>query len=180
MKRISELALLGRPLNVRSIQISEPTLASAAERHFDSWADALAATGIDPSRCTRRVPTWTPDRVVRALRQMHRDGHAINHAAVRCHSLSRAAVKLFGSWDAALREAGLDPAGIRRRRQLWTDEGIIADLRQKHRCGEPLNAKDVQPRSIFRAARRLFGSWDAALTAAGLDPSTIRRDRQGG
>ena len=176
-ERISELALLGRPLNYGAVAISEATLVSAAGRHFDSWTDALVAAGIDPSRWTLRVPTWTPDRVVQTIQQMYRDGQPINHFAVRGNSLSGAAVKLFGSWEAALREAGIDPADVRLYRKPWTAEELIAELRRKHHCGEPLNARDVRPNHIRRPACRLFGSWDAALIAAGLNPATIRRNR---
>lgn len=180
IKRIAELDSLGRPLNVRAIQISEATLAGAAERYFDSWADALAAAGVDPSRWTLRVPTWTPKRVVQAIQQMQRDGARINHAAVARNSLSQAAVKIFGSWDAALRAAGIDPQAVRVYRRPWTADEIITELRQKHECGDPLNARDVRPNHIRRPACRQFGSWDAALAAAGLDPATIRGNTRRG
>jgi hypothetical protein len=180
IERIAELACLGRPLNVRAIQISESTLASAADRYFDSWTDALAAAGVNPSRWTLRVPTWTPKRVARTIQQMHRDGTPLNHAAVRRNSLSRAAVKLFGSWDAALREAGIDPETVRVYRSPWTAEELVAELRRKHESGEPLNARDVRPNHIRRPACRLFGSWDAAIAAAGLDPAAIRGNSRRG
>lgn len=180
IERIGELASQGRPLNLHAIQISEATLASAADRYFDSWADALAAAGVDPALWTLRVPAWTPKRVVQTIQQMHRTGLPVNHAAVRRNSLSRAAVKIFGSWDEALRTAGIDPQTVRVYRKPWTADELIAELRRKHRCGEPLNAKDVRPNHIRRPACRLFGSWDGALVAAGLDPATIRGNTRRG
>ncbi|MBN1360324.1 MAG: hypothetical protein JW993_07025 [Sedimentisphaerales bacterium] len=180
IERIAELASLGRPLNVRAIQVSEATLASAADRYFDSWADALAAAGVDPSLWMLRVPTWTPQRVVQAIQRLQRDGTRLNHAALARNSLSQAAVKIFGSWDAALREAGIDPETVRVYRKPWTAEELIAELRRKHECDEPLNARDVRPNHIRRPACRLFGSWDAALAAAGLDPATIRGNTRRG
>ena len=180
IKRITELAELGHPLNVRAIQISEATLASAADRYFDSWADALASAGVDPSDWQRRIPTWTRDRVVDVIQQLHCDGKPINHAAVRRNSLSQAGVKLFGSWDAALQQAGIDPADVRIYRKPWTAEELVRELRRKYAAGEPVNAKDVRPNHIRRPACRLFGSWDAALVAAGLDPNVIRGNRRHG
>ena len=59
----------------------------------------------------------------------------------------------------------------------WTAEALIEEIRRKHRAGEPLNARDVTPNWIRRPAGRLFGSWDAALAAAGLDPMEIRGNR---
>ena len=76
-----------------------------------------------------------------------------------------------------LRAAGIDPASVRRRRRAWTAQEVVKEIRRKSRAGEPLNAMDVRPPGIRGAASRLFGSWNAALRAAGLDPARIRRNR---
>ncbi len=175
--RILQLDTLGLPLNAGAVQRNEATLASAASRWFRSWADALQAAGIDPELWRRRVPTWTRERVVAAIRQIRDEGGKLNHAAVGRSSLSRAAVDLFGCWDAALRAAGIDPDQVRVYRRPWTAQTLVTEIRRKHRAREPLNARDVSPNWIRRPACRLFGSWDAALAAAGLDPMTIRGKR---
>jgi len=177
IERIMQRDALGMPLNAATVQRTEATLSSAAARWFDSWADALDAAGIDPTLWPRRIPKWTPAQVVATIRKIHSEGGKLNHAAVGRKSLSRAAVSLFGCWDAALRAAGIDPGQIRVYRAPWTAESLVKEIRKKHEAGEPLNAKDVCPSQIRRPACRLFGSWDAALVAAGLDPNTIRRNR---
>jgi hypothetical protein len=88
-------------------------------------------------------------------------------------------VLLLGSWDAALEAAGLDPDDIRVYRKPWTREEIILEIQRKHRQGEALNAKDVSPHSLRSRGTVFFGSWDAALTIAGLDPSKIRKKNSG-
>lgn len=176
IERIQQRHAEALPVSGSAVQRSESRLANAAYRYFDSWADALAAAGIEPYR--RRAPTWTCERVIEAIQQRHRQGAPLNHAAVRSHSLSRAAVTLFGSWDAALQQAGIDPAAVRRYRKPWTRDELLEELRRKHAAGEPLNAKDVRPNHIRRPAARLFGSWEAALVAAGLDPETIRNNKR--
>lgn len=115
------------------------------------------------------MPDWTAERVVAAIRQIQQEGGRLNHAAVRRNSLSRAAVNLFGSWDAALQAAGIDAGAVRRCRKPWTRESMVQEIQRKHRAGEPLNAKDVSPEGMRMAARRLFGSWPAALRAAHVE-----------
>lgn len=178
IKRIRQLAAVNKPLHARAIQLSEATLASAASRYFASWDEALTAAGIAPSTCRRRRANWTREQVIAAIHAVRDEGGRLNHAAVGRSSLSRAAVDLFGSWDDALLAAGIAPGEVRVHRKPWTRSTIIAEIRRKHAAGEALNAKDVSPNWVRRPARRLFGSWDAALSAAGLDPNEIRGKRR--
>jgi hypothetical protein len=177
IKRIRQLSAEGHVLTCGVLQKIEATLPSAAYRYFATWDDALAAAGIDPALWRRRVPTWTRERVIAAIHVIRDRGGRLNHAAVGRSSMSRAAVLLFGCWDAALRAAGLDPGAVRRWRKPWTADELIAELQRKHKAGEALNARDVSPTMLRRAADRLFGSWDSALAAAGLDPARIRKNR---
>jgi hypothetical protein len=178
IQRIREKDALGQPLNALAVQREEATLAGAADRWFGSWYDALEAAGINPEQWRRRRPTWTRESAIEEIQRAHRAGRKLNHAAWKGHSLSRAVVDLFGGWDAALEAAGLDPGLVRVYRKPWTGEDLLAEIRRKHAAGEPLNAKDVQPNHIRRPACRMFGSWDAALVAAGLEPSRIRGNRR--
>lgn len=78
-------------------------------------------------------------------------------------------VWLFGDWDTALRAAGLDPKTIRMCTS-WTQEKIATELRLMHNHGFPLMARYVLKNraSVFSGARRQFGSWANALSAAGV------------
>jgi hypothetical protein len=83
-------------------------------------------------------------------------------------------VSLFGSFGAALEAAGFQPRG-----RVWTRAEIISALREWSQLhGRPPVCKDWQcttdehPGS--RAVGSLFGSWSAALTAAGLRPDWPR------
>jgi len=176
IQRIRQLAAEGRPLNCGAIQRIDAGLANVAIRLFDSWGDALEAAGVDSAVWKRRVPAWTRETVIAAIKAIREEGGKLNHAAVRRMSLSHSAVCLFGSWDSALDAAGIDPKKVRLSRRAWTAETLIQEIQRKHRAGEPVNAKDVSPSWIRRSARRIFGSWNAALEAAGLDPDEIRKD----
>ncbi|MBM4018924.1 MAG: hypothetical protein FJ288_11445 [Planctomycetes bacterium] len=180
IESILRLAVEGRPLNAAAVQKAEPNLASAALRWFRSWDEALDAAGIAPARWTRRVPTWTRERVIRAIQSIHAGGRSVSHAALRRNSVTRAATLLFGSWDAALRAACLDPETVRLHREPWTPDEVVREIRRKARACEPLNAKAVSPYSLRRRGRVFFGSWDAALSAAGLDPAKVRKSKSRG
>jgi hypothetical protein len=64
-----------------------------------------------------------------------------------------------------------------RRGRHWTRKKLVAELRRLHRAGQRLSRRDV-PVRLYEAGRRLFGSWEAALAAAGLsyeEATGIRR-----
>jgi hypothetical protein len=177
VERIQKRCALRLPLNAKAVQRDHPTLASAAQRWFGSWANALVAAGVDPSQWRMRAPKWTPEQIIDEIQRLRHCGTPLHLSANHGKSLTRAAAMLFGSWDGALQQAGLDPTKIRRYRKPWTREELLQEIRRKHAAGEPLNAGDVCPNHIQRVAWRFFGSWDAALAAAGLDPKTIRKLR---
>lgn len=121
----------------------------------------------------RQGRLWTPERILGEILRRARDGAALNLSAVGRERplLVWEAVRHFGSWKRALRAAGLDPERFALRRR-WTSETLLGELRRLHAGGIPLTgpACDRQVRGISQAARRLFGTWRAALRAARLDP----------
>jgi hypothetical protein len=81
--------------------------------------------------------------------------------------LATAAFRRFGSRHAAQVAAGIIPADAPRRCSL-TRQGVIHALLARHRQGRMLTA-DANLDLVDRA-RRLFGTWNGALEAAGLTP----------
>lgn len=175
IRRIRQLAQEGRALNSAAIQQSESDVMGAAVRHFGSWSKALVAAGFDPDRCRMQLPPWTRKRLTKAIGDIHSKGGRLNPGAPEIASMKGAAKRLFGSWDAALRSAELDPKEIRRHRKPWTAKAVLDEIRRRHCAGEALNCRHVLRSSLWNGAVRHFGSWDAALTAGGLDPGQIRR-----
>jgi hypothetical protein len=128
---------------------------------------------------------WTPEYVLDRMAELHRRKFPLNFKWAKKHEIALNAQALlhFGSWDEALRRIGLDPADIRLFRPTWRGRSrwvradkraIIAELRRRKTVGEPLSWKTILPTAAGPAllvrARKLFGSWSAALAAAGLDP----------
>lgn len=148
----------------------DQSLFSAAVRHFGNWHNALRAAGLDAEALPYQK--WTRERVLDAMRARRREGHA-NIRAVD-PALAGAASRLFGSWDRALEEAELAPPPRR-----WTKRRVIEAIQDARvRCG-PLRIAGAGDKRLAAAAKRHFGSWPAAVAAAGLaehcpPPATTR------
>jgi hypothetical protein len=128
---------------------------------------------------------WSPEYVLDRMAELHRRKFPINSDSVREreNALFNQAIKHFGSWDIAVRRIGLDPAQIRLFRPTWrgispwrrsSKTAIIAELRHRKKAKEPISWKKIVhtefgPAFLLRATK-LFGTWGAALAAAGLDP----------
>jgi hypothetical protein len=164
----------GEPMNSRAIMMTDAALYGAGRKLFGTWAGALAAAGFDFEELNGRASKWTRERIVDFLRKTHAAGGKVNSTAME--RMGRAAIKQFGSWDAALQASGIDPTAVRLRRQAWTKHDVVLAIHQAHAAGEPLNDGAVR-RNMRAAGCSLFGSWDKALLASGLDPATIRRRR---
>lgn len=66
---------------------------------------------------------------------------------------------------------------MKRPYKRWSAEEVIRIVQDLHKRGVPLNSGNIakQMPALGYAGRKYFGSWEAALTAAGLDYSRIRR-----
>src|SRR6185436_19917916 len=132
----------------------------------------------------RRV--WDKESILQTLRTLHRQGKDIsyNKLAKKMQSLVSAAAYHFGSYRKAVERAGIDYAEVARRPR-WTKPLIIQMIKQAKRKGDDLHwsavtrRRDELGRAAFASLQpRLFGSWDRALNAAGLDADEIARYRK--
>lgn len=128
---------------------------------------------------------WTPEYVLDRMAELHRRKFPLNFDWAKQHekALNAQAILHFGSWDEALRRIGLEPAQIRLFRPTWRGRSpwinadkrvIVAELRRRKVAGESLSWRTILPTkagpALLTRARKVFGSWSAALAAAGLDP----------
>ncbi len=125
---------------------------------------------------------WDSTLILQTIRRYKREGKDISYNEMaRSHQgLVSAANYYFGSYRKAVIAAGIDYDKIRRKPN-WTTNKIIQVLRQAHRKKLPLNWYSVSKRRDLlgwagRAAirKRAFGDWNKALSAAGIDPDSIR------
>ena len=182
LQTLKKLHKDGKDLSYTQLAKRMQPLVSAAAYHFGSYRAAVEKAGIDYSEVVRR-PRWTKQHIIKLIKQAKRDGDDLHWSAVtkRGDELGRAAFaslqkRLFGSWDRALHGAGLDADEISQYRK-WDKNGIVFELKGRSREKEPLNSGAVQKEDpgLHAAAVRHFGSYDAALRAAKVDPAKIRR-----
>jgi hypothetical protein len=156
-------------------------------RVYGSWNHALEAAGLPTHR-----HAWSRAETLERLAAWARE-HARAPTLADARDDSRlpgqaACTRLFGSWNEALRAAGIAPE----HHAHWDDRDIHAILREwaswhaANHGGEASAASYARwagqhPERVPSASsirRRYDGSWNAARTAAGLKPSRGGRPRE--
>jgi hypothetical protein len=176
--RILALKDAGEPLNVTSVQYRHTSVYHMARKHFGTWDRALEEAGLNPGDVRKNPPAqrWNKEKVLREIRARHRGKKPLYCGAMQREDekLLRAGRVQFGSWDDALRAAGLVPEEIRRCRK-WTPGEVLSEIRAQYDQGLPMNTVAVRERHgpLYAAGLTHFGGWAQALRAAGLDPSAI-------
>ena len=111
------------------------------------------------------------EAVLAGIRTRRRKGLPLHTAGVLKDEkrLYYQGTKRFGSWDAALRAAGIAPEGVRKHR-TWTRQEVIAAVRSRAKAGKSMRYKEAvaDDSRLVQAAQRAFPtSWARALVAAG-------------
>ncbi|MFA0768625.1 MAG: hypothetical protein OXFUSZZB_001953 [Candidatus Fervidibacter sp.] len=182
VQEIRRLHAQGIPLNMASVRRVFPSLVATAcsRRYFGSWKAAIEAAGFDYDKVVR-IKRWTPEEVLAEIRALYRQGADLRPSAVAKHhqTLLVAARKRFGTWAKAVKAAGIDyEAYLRRQHQEWVEADkryIIEEIRRLYREGriDELSGAWRHHLTLFRKARHRFGSWKAAIEAAGLNYEAI-------
>ena len=129
---------------------------------------------------------WNKNEILAEIRRQHKKGTGLsyNQLSAKMQSLVSAAAYHFGSYRRAVEAAGIEYSTVLRRPR-WTKARIIALIKSAHRRGQQLNwssvtrRRDELGRAAFAALQpRLFGNWQRALHAAGLDGQQIARYRR--
>jgi hypothetical protein len=153
-------------------------LVAAGYKLFGSWGEALRQAGAAPAPPLPRGRTL--ESILARIRQMAATGQNLSYAAVREHDhrLAGAACRhpALGNWSRALELAGV--VG-RTRNARWTREQILDEIRRLADQGSSLSisaVRDGRQDLVSAACRKQhFGSWGAAVEAAGLGVADRRR-----
>jgi len=168
--------------NVAQLGYSGMVTSCYAAELFGGWRRAIRAAGLDPEKvCTRRRK-WTRESIIGEIRRLRRAGVDLSHsAAKRTHQYLVVAARRtehFGSWRVAVEAAGIDYGSVSKH-QSWTRDKVVERIRDLAQRGEPLSHQEAKrsdsPLVSAAASRRLFGSWEAAVRAAGLEYDQVRR-----
>ena len=149
---LDERQRAGLPMNPAALRKADSGLYQAAKKFLGYSADIARRVYRAPRLTTR----WTRALLIRELRASAARGEPLRGA------VALAAAKLFGSVVAA-REA----AGLPQLRREWTDEAVLQAIRERGR--------GKRDGTLISLAQRRFGSWRAALEAAGVAPRTRAR-----
>ena len=97
-------------------------------------------------------------------------GHAPTWLEICLHNrdMAIASKQVFGGWRRAMVAIGLSDAETSLRK-IWSTQRVIDAIRRRQSEGKPLDKKSMrqEDNALICAARKHFGSWQAALTAAG-------------
>ena len=173
---VRALKALGTPvLTPREIKRRNPHLYDAIHSNsaFKSLEKATEAADLELRRDCE--DSWSKDRIVARIRDLHAIGaplhsHAVRNLNGKVHSAA-ISKRYFGSWKRAIEAAGLDYGEIKdagrnarvQGRVKWTKESIVEAIRARVGRGESLAPNDVRQseRGLTQAASkpRTFGSW---------------------
>jgi hypothetical protein len=181
---IRKLRREGEDLNWRSVilrrdEVGRAASAAVKPHLFGSWNQAVEAAGLNPRKVSR-YRRWTAQEIISVLRQRRQRKRPINALAIQQElpGLYTAAVRHFGAYDNAIREAGIDPAAVRQRR-IWTRPELIRQLRafeQTHGHITRALLRKTDP-GLLRAATLYYPTLAHAITRLRL--RTTPPDRQG-
>lgn len=177
IERIQELHAAGEDLSHSAAKRHHQYLVVVAisPRFFGTWRQAVEAAGISYDKVSKHE-YWDRERIISRIQELHAAGQPLSHEEAKRHhgALVSAASspRYFGSWGSAVRAAGIDYDSVRKINR-WSRESILATIRQIHASGEPVtnsNMRRLGYRGMMEAASRPenFGSWAAAVEAAGL------------
>ncbi len=129
----------------------------------------------------RSYKRWSREEVLRMIGELNAKGRPLNSGYIaRNHpALAYAGRKYCGSWEDAIKGAGLDYEAIRRK-SFWSRKRIVERIRELESSGEPLHvsAAEVKYGGLVGAAAVYFGSWRRAIKAAGFDYLKIKRQKE--
>ena len=145
-------------LELNKTWIEDKSLFRAGCLHLGSWRTAVRIAGFEPIKAER----WSKQRIIDRLRAW-RERTDDTVLAVSDQALASACCRFFGSHDAAFEAAGIE---ITPRR--WTKPRIVAAIQDRYIAGKHLDRVGFGDERLNSAAKRHFGSWAAAVEAAGL------------
>jgi hypothetical protein len=171
----------GKPLHHAAMEREMPALVLAAYRYFGTYRKAIEAAGLDyASVRVRPKRIWNARRIVAQLRQAQRERSGLWRGAVKRSRprLLRAAQRYFGSYRRAAKAAGfasttLIPPPYRH----WSPAMVLQELQRMHSKREPLNPTNLREHHpyLIRVCARRFGSYRKAITAAGIEYTSVAR-----
>lgn len=178
---IGAIATMRAVPSPKDILLENAKLERAAAYYFGSWTRAVRAA--DRECPVGRKPTkWTRERILEIITERLSAGRGPQSTAFKdLGAFVRAASMHFVGWRNAVKAAGFDVGSLGPSRYVWSRNEVLRVIRHRGKMGqsnEALAAEEDHP-GLTAAGRFRFGSWPAAVRAAGCslsDPSKWTRD----
>ena len=160
------------PLNATYVRKHYSPLANAADAYWHSWREAIEAAGFNYDMI-RKVSSWSHAKVIEQIRSLAASKSPLNSSYVqRTHpSLFDRARFYFVEWKHAIEAAGFSYAFIRLvpPKRVWSKDAVVIEIHSRINRGLNINAMSMKldDNPMLSAACKLFGTWEAAVEAAG-------------
>lgn len=127
---------------------------------------------------------WSKERIIEEIKKLQAEGHSLSTRSMAELGYSGMVTtsykpEYFGSWRKAVVAAGFDPREVCRRKRKWTKERVLDRIRELHEQGEDLShsaaKRNHQYLVVVAINHRFFGSWRAAVEAAGIDYEAVSK-----
>jgi hypothetical protein len=163
-----------------------PNLRDAAITWFGSWQRAIEQAGLDYAAIRLKAPERSKRQVGKELRALARTEPTMTRGKLRTHEVGVAAIRRYGSLEAALEAAGVvhwpQRGRTKRMPPKWTAESVTAELRARHKAGKSMAPETIlrEAPALYRAIQRKLGAVGAAIARAvpEADDLPIRDERR--
>jgi hypothetical protein len=166
---------LDAPPTTRQFNDNTPHSSRTAYRHFDSWEAALEAAGLDPDvpRGASHEPTTAIPEAdlladIRRLSDLLGEPPSLKEYREAGEYGAQTLYDRFGSWNAAVEAAGFD---ARDPTTAASKDALLAAIRRLADGDDPPTSAEMRREGPYSVTvyHDHFGSWRAALEAAGFD-----------
>ncbi len=145
--------------------------ADKVRRRFKSVRAAVQEAGLDADALgfPSRTRYDSDDAIARELRSLMREQPNMRFAELSWRHVGLAAKRRFGTLQAGLSALGIE-GWPRQRNALPLREEIVMAIQDRRRRGDPMDVGSAMAneRRLVKAAYKRFGTWRAAMRAAGL------------
>jgi len=172
------------------ITVHNRRLADMARNRFGTLHRAFSEAKVPPFK-----DCWTRHRVVAEISRRFEIGQLRDTEGFGDLQLAKASRRLFGGWAEAVEAAGLSSkitvpkhsglkraarrnfgswskaiiaAGLELSKRKWSRDVVVSQIRERVKSGKSLKANDAENINLSSAGKRLFGSWQLAIEAAGV------------
>lgn len=169
----------GRVPGLRELKRIDSGLLDAACRHYGSYRAAVAAAGLEaPARNAPRK--WPLVKVLDEIRRRAASGLSVRATDIQreFRGLGAAGQREFGTWPQAVQAAGV-PYPRRAEGWKWPRRRIMEVIQARVARGRDIRNTTMRRQfgGLWWAGCREFGTWRAAVEAAGVKyPALMRSD----